>query len=1052
MTMNLNRTPTLLNGKGGTLTIAAGAPKSLHPVADGKVIVSANKEIFRLNADGSLDSSYGTAGHIHPEVFAIAGSVLLAEGKLLVLAEHPLDSFADFNLRVFRYTADGIADSGFGGGDGVIDIDIPGKNHAVAIVVLADGKIMLAADTLDASGFKQPTLVRLLSDGRLDPAFSDDGVMILAERVELVDMAVQQDGKILMIQHDMLGQKLLVRYHSDGSIDTSFAGGKLTFAPDVSPNSIDVQADGRILVSGSASLFPHNVISGPFTIDSGIALMRFQADGTPDTAFGTNGRALAVINGFEQLAGDRSSGTIGAGTASMLVQPDGKILVGGHTSLYQGGRLDNLDYLSVVRFDPDGKLDTSFSGDGRYTIGFTDFPESRVQDMALRSDGALLLAGIAIDWGNTRPVQHTSIVALKPNGSLDSEFHAPLGSANAIEVLQGGSAVPLNSEITVLDPELAALADGAGNYSGALLTVARSGGASADDHFIGLGNLHFANGRASLSGLDIGSVQQQGGKLQLLFNANASQAVLDATLASIAYRFDGGAAPAAPVPIDWRFDDGQAAASPDAAFTTSVSVTPTTVPYWIDALLRTLYTLYGSHEALRSATLDKLGENRTVQLVFPESTTYTDSQNRPMRQVAEAEQTFMWKVVDYVSTVLNLQFVPGSSAGADAIHVTAFSDGFGGGVGMAADNDRAAQVLLGFTGAGAYQARTPLHELGHVLGLKHAFSEGYKLGFALPDDEANYDWTLMAYKAGRSVLDEHAIAYRELDIAALQWLYGPSLSSRTGNDTYHLSETAPNFIWDGAGTDTVSAAGITRDLTLHLAPGHWDHVGDVGRLITSPGQITINFGSVIENAIGGAGNDSLTGNAADNLLDGGAGIDIATYAGSRSDYTLRYTGGGFEVSDLRGQDGTDMLINIEHLQFGSTTLALDIDGSAGKVLLLFQAAFKRIPDQAGLGYWLSKLDGGLSLADMVDYLMADTEFTGLYGKQPSAQSFLTQLYRNSLHREPDPAGLAWWTATLEQGLVSHAEALTSFSFNAEQRAWLVGQFEAGVAYTPWPLG
>jgi Ca2+-binding RTX toxin-like protein len=129
---------------------------------------------------------------------------------------------------------------------------------------------------------------------------------------------------------------------------------------------------------------------------------------------------------------------------------------------------------------------------------------------------------------------------------------------------------------------------------------------------------------------------------------------------------------------------------------------------------------------------------------------------------------------------------------------------------------------------------------------------------------------------------QYHLTYSPLDIAALQYLYGPSKTARTGKDTYTLSTAAPNFIWDGAGTDTLSASSQTQPVTLYLEPGYWGYIGSKATNITAAGQVTVNFGTVIENLIGGSGNDTLYGNAADNAVDGGAGNDTL-YGGAGND-------------------------------------------------------------------------------------------------------------------------------------------------------------------------
>ncbi|NDD24570.1 MAG: hypothetical protein EB098_10825 [Betaproteobacteria bacterium] len=121
---------------------------------------------------------------------------------------------------------------------------------------------------------------------------------------------------------------------------------------------------------------------------------------------------------------------------------------------------------------------------------------------------------------------------------------------------------------------------------------------------------------------------------------------------------------------------------------------------------------------------------------------------------------------------------------------------------------------------------------------------------------------------------QYYLSFSPLDIAALQYIYGPSKTSRTGNDTYKVSATEPNFIWDGAGLDTLDGGSLNQGTTLYLTPGYWGYVGNSKATnITAAGQVTVNFGSAIENLTGSSFADKLYGNELDNQMSGGMGND-----------------------------------------------------------------------------------------------------------------------------------------------------------------------------------
>ena len=196
------------------------------------------------------------------------------------------------------------------------------------------------------------------------------------------------------------------------------------------------------------------------------------------------------------------------------------------------------------------------------------------------------------------------------------------------------------------------------------------------------------------------------------------------------------------------------------------------------------------------------------------------------------------------------------------------------------------------------------------------------------------------------------------------------------------------------------------------------------------------------------GNESATGGAGNDSIDGAAGLDIAYYAGVRARYTVQRTGTGYTVKDNEGSDGTDILANVERLVFGDGALAIDIMGNAGIAYRIYQAAFARTPDVAGLSYWIAAMDKGYAFKAVAEGFVISAEFKALYGASPTHRNIVEQIYENVLRRPGEEAGITFWTGVLDSHAASVAEVLMGFSESAENQAALIGVIGNGIPYIP----
>lgn len=245
-----------------------------------------------------------------------------------------------------------------------------------------------------------------------------------------------------------------------------------------------------------------------------------------------------------------------------------------------------------------------------------------------------------------------------------------------------------------------------------------------------------------------------------------------------------------------------------------------------------------------------------------------------------------------------------------------------------------------------------------------------------------------------------------------------------------------------SGHDTISVtlpASVTSLTSAYIVNG-----GD------GDDRISITGAGSMLSANGGNGADTIVLGDHGHTVNGGAGMDTAIFSGTRASYTIAAStsaAGGSTVT-LNGS-ASDTLSGIERIQFDNAYVALDITGNAGQAYRLYQAAFHRTPDSAGLGYWIKQMDNGMSLLEMARNFSNSAEFQALYGANPTNNELVTNFYRNALHREAEPAGRAYWLDVLDRHLVTATEMLAFFSESAENQAAVLPVIVTGIVYTPY---
>ena len=328
-------------------------------------------------------------------------------------------SLLQFGLHVkAQPVGDCIFDSTFGEG-GHVSTDFSGGFGIANVVALQpDGKIVVGGEGSDAArGVAGFALVRYNRDGSLDYSFGRGGKSVIntggVPGSEVTALALQRDGKIVVIGIISHGIShtfdiILARYNSDGQLDRGFGhGGKI-----VNPGSgfypartLALQRDGKIVLGGAI-----------YQDDAGnFALLRYNPDGSPDDgtikdstpgdSFGDRGQ---VVTRFSDL---------GSGVAALTLQRDGKIVAAGYSRSVNYSQSD----FALARYNRDGQLDTTFDGDGMLTTSLGAISQAR--DVVIQPDGKIVAAGFRqVHFSYFSGTTDFALVRYNPDGSLDTTF------------------------------------------------------------------------------------------------------------------------------------------------------------------------------------------------------------------------------------------------------------------------------------------------------------------------------------------------------------------------------------------------------------------------------------------------------------------------------------------------------------------------------------------------------------------------------------------------------------------------------------------------------
>jgi uncharacterized delta-60 repeat protein len=357
--------------------------------------------ISRYTRNGDLDGSFGAGGTVTTSMSSAGGfdehvwNLTLDNDGKIVAAGDAVTATGGFDVALARFNADGTLDTSFGTGGKVTTAVGPEtrRDRAHDVAVLDEGKIVVAgfADMGPGAGRRNFMLARYNPDGTLDSSFGPGGIVVTAvapgdnnDVITTNGLTIDPAGRIVVTGQANMGSGAggvnfaLARYLPNGSLDSSFDGDGIVTTAVASGDNFDslvsaaVDKDGKIITAGAAD-------TGGFISD--LALVRYNADGSLDASFGTGGTVTMNVGpgNTDDLLQD------------LVLQETGKILVGGGVAA-TAVEVDG-DFL-VARFNPDGSLDPSFGTSGIVkTSTAPSNADDEIFEIALQSDAKLVAAG-----------------------------------------------------------------------------------------------------------------------------------------------------------------------------------------------------------------------------------------------------------------------------------------------------------------------------------------------------------------------------------------------------------------------------------------------------------------------------------------------------------------------------------------------------------------------------------------------------------------------------------------------------------------------------------
>jgi uncharacterized delta-60 repeat protein len=376
-----NRVVTLTSIKDNGGTANGGADTTSLNIASTVTVVAVNDAPLFSVGQSAATTAVGSGEDVATSM------VVQPDGKVIVAGYSTVSGNYDFSL--IRYNADGTIDTSFGTSGKVFTAIDTGNDQAYSVALQSDGKIVVAGSAL-VSGHSNFAIARYNANGTLDTSFGSGGkatLLIGSNSSTATSVVVQTDGKIVVggyadggggNQNDFA----LARFTSTGVLDTTFGSGVGYVTTQIGSNTNDflygiaLQTDGKIVAAGK-----NDDSTGAPGVHGSYAVARYNTDGSLDTNFGNSGK-VAFHTGDNQ-----------SGAYAVAVQSDGMIVLAGARLDYSftGG-------FNLVRLTTTGSIDSSFpSGSPAQVLtnidGTTALDEAHA--VLVQSDGKIVAAGFS---------------------------------------------------------------------------------------------------------------------------------------------------------------------------------------------------------------------------------------------------------------------------------------------------------------------------------------------------------------------------------------------------------------------------------------------------------------------------------------------------------------------------------------------------------------------------------------------------------------------------------------------------------------------------------